>query len=100
MARVVTWQSSEWARWLVWTVLYALGVLGGFDHGLRSAESDARLVVMGLVAAVVAFGVGVRVRSWGWGLGPAALVLYVAAITTWLAMDDFAQRWLGLLLVS
>ena len=82
----MAWQSSLWARWLGWTALYALVLVGAAfftvrlalyinPSGLNYPEWLTTLawVLAVLVPVVLAFGIGVRFRSWWWGLGPLVL---------------------------
>jgi hypothetical protein len=91
----IAWRHATWSRWLGWTALSALGVIGGhelFDAlAPRIADGGAGEVAAGLVATVGAFAIRARFRSEWWSFWPpAALVLLLVAITVWLAMEDFA----------
>jgi hypothetical protein len=108
MERVTTWRSSEGARWLGWTVLYALIVYGvsvvfvtqthetGF-HILFPFSGGWGSLLYHLVRAVVAFGIGVRFRSWWWGLGPLTALALPAALfiieVANPALDKDSQAW-------
>jgi hypothetical protein len=109
MERVTTWRSSEGARWLGWTVLYALVVYGvsivfaftqtheiGFQLPFPFSGGWGSLPSF-LVPAVVAFVIGVRFRTWWWGLGPLTALALPAALfiigASNRALDPDSQGW-------
>lgn len=98
----MAWRSSLWVRWLGWTALYVLVLLGAlifaaqldkffFPSGSHSHPEYMEwlgTVLMFLVPAVLAFVIGVRFRSWAWGLGPLVVFgLPVAAIVLAFRLD-------------
>jgi hypothetical protein len=90
----MAWRSSLWARWLGWTALYVLVLLGGglltrwfvsfffpSDSNYPEWLSTLFVVLTLLVPAVLAVGIGIRFRSRWWGLGPlVAFGLLAAAL--------------------
>ena len=99
MAHVTSWQSSEWARWLGWTVVFGLVVIASWAVGpmVRSALPAVAVAVLAAPCYVAAFLIGMRFRSWWWVAGPAVavMVLIVAVGPTTgglaVALED-AQR--------
>jgi hypothetical protein len=71
MELVTTWRSSERARWLGWTVVFGLVLVG--------SGWLAQLPGMGIVSfalpLIAAFLIGWRYRSFWWAAGPAAALL-------------------------
>jgi hypothetical protein len=104
MERVTTWRSSRWARWLGWTVGYALVLLGALVFALLLEYvfylshsnypqwlTTSAGVLAFLVPTVLAFGIGVRFHSWWWGLGPLVAFGVLAAamvIAVWIGSFD------------
>ncbi len=76
------WWTSEWTRWIGWTLLYALAVWGAsavqslLEPGTvrqesRNVASWARF----LIPLALAFLIGVQLRSWWWVGGPPAVTI-------------------------
>lgn len=99
----MTWRSTTWARWLGWTVLYAVLLVGFFDivdvlpKDILDVlpEWEARgwlaLVLLFLVPALIAFVIGIRFRSWWWALGPlVACILPIVLLNIW---SGLAHGW-------
>lgn len=84
------WRSTTWARWLGWTMLYAVffnvGLLDMFDVLPDWWSVSGRLgnVMLVLGPALIAFQIAVRFRSWWWGLGPlVACIVPMALLFVW-----------------
>ena len=82
MARVTTWKSSEWARWLGWTVVFALlfgGVMFPFTYDAPDSEitpvPPLALAASIVLSSVAAFKIGVRFPSPRWWAGPPTAIL-------------------------
>jgi hypothetical protein len=74
MEHATTWRSSLGARWLGWTVLYAVVTYGVLFSELRlvapPGRGDEYAILILAALALFAFSIGVRFRSWWWVLGP------------------------------
>jgi len=84
MARATTWRSSVWARWLGWTMVFAvaLSVLAAallWRQSPLPAPGEG-LTFAGLFGlAVLAFGIGLRFPNWSWVLGVSVVNVLLAA---------------------
>jgi hypothetical protein len=71
----MAWRSSLWARWLGWTAVFTVGLgvwgasLGWQDNPLRVLDYEVVRLVLILVPAALAFGIGVRFADWWWVFG-------------------------------
>ena len=92
MARVTSWRSSLLARWLGWTVMYGLVVVGGAWLLPRLPPPAGGMVFLGL-PVIAAFLIGVRFRSEWWAAGPpVVLVTLVTAEILWELMDKLGPQ--------
>ncbi len=86
MARVRTWRSSLWARWLGWTAVFTggLGVWGASlswqNNPLWVLGDGIGFLAVVLVPAALAFGIGVRFAQWSWVFGVLVANVLLAAI--------------------
>ena len=89
------WWQSTWARWLGWTVTYALIIVvgslvppGGSALSLWLRERgwyEAAPFVSTFVLAVVAAAIGARLRHYSWVLGPP--VAYLVPLAVYLRLE-------------
>src|SRR5215207_3368829 len=94
MARVRTWRSSLWARWLGWTAVFTGGLV---LCGASLVWENSPLWVLGdgsgflaivLVPAALALAIGVRFAHWSWVIGVLVAIVLLAAI--------LVREWTGL----
>jgi hypothetical protein len=79
MARLTTWQSSLWARWLGWTLVFGLvaGACGLAYRALRPEIAPAWSLALLVPLLVAAFLIGVRFPFWRWAAGPPVAMFLV-----------------------
>src|SRR5215207_2594052 len=105
MARVTTWRSSRWARWLGWTAVFTVG-LGGCgaslswqNHPLWVLGDEIGFLAILLVPAAVAFAIGVRFADWSWVFGVLVANVLLAAIVLSAAIVARDERLVGRVIV-
>ena len=103
MARVASWRSALWARWLGWTVVFGLLFAGVMLPFAYHVPDSAILPVLAIFAAsfglcpIAAFWIGVRVPSQWWPAGPpAAIMAMVVAILVQPSLGPPRRTALGL----